>query len=36
MMMIVKALSLKAARSLEIKTDEGTWMSLDVHRTGIK
>ena len=31
-----KALSLKATRSLEIKTDEGTWMSLDVHPNGNK
>ena len=31
-----KALSLKATRSLEVRTDEGTWMSLDVHPNGNK
>lgn len=31
-----KGLSLEATRSVEINTDEGTWMSLDVHPTGKK
>ena len=31
-----KTLSLKASRSFNIKTDEGTWMSVDVHPNGDK
>lgn len=31
-----KGLPLEATRSLDINTDQGTWMSLDVHPDGSK